>query len=86
MPNVERSRPGPLADRAAGVVGWDQSERWEMARRVNEYTADLVAMRPGHFGHFAALPLPNVDGALSEIEYALDTLLVDGVIFLGNYA
>jgi aminocarboxymuconate-semialdehyde decarboxylase len=57
-----------------------------MARRVNEYTADLVAKRPGRFGNFATLPLPDVNGALSEIEYALDTLRVDGVIFLGNYA
>ena len=57
-----------------------------MARRVNEYTAGLVATRPGRFGNFATLPLPDVDGALSEIEYALDTLRVDGVIFLGNYA
>jgi len=57
-----------------------------MARRVNEYTAGLVATRPGRFGNFATLPLPDVDVALSEIEYALDALLVDGVIFLGNYA
>jgi aminocarboxymuconate-semialdehyde decarboxylase len=48
--------------------------------------ADLVAKRPGRFGNFATLPLPDVNGALSEIEYALDTLRVDGVIFLGNYA
>jgi hypothetical protein len=29
------------------VVGWAQTERREMARRINEYTADLVADRPG---------------------------------------
>jgi hypothetical protein len=39
-----------------GVVGWDQSERREMARRVNENTADLVAKRPDRFGNFATLP------------------------------
>ncbi len=43
------------------VVGWDQTERREMARRVNEYTADLVAKRP------------DIDGALRELEHALDT-------------
>jgi hypothetical protein len=55
-------------------------------RRSHEYTAHLVAKRPDRFGHFATVPLPDVDGALSELEYALDTLRADGVILLGNYA
>jgi hypothetical protein len=37
-----------------------------MPRRVNEYTADLVAKRPDRFGNFVTVPLPDVDGALSE--------------------
>jgi predicted TIM-barrel fold metal-dependent hydrolase len=55
-----------------------------MARRVNEYTADLVAKRPDRFGNFATLSLPDVDGALSELEHALGTLCADGVILLGS--
>jgi predicted TIM-barrel fold metal-dependent hydrolase len=77
---------GMLSLTAPGIVGWDKGERREMARRVNEYTADLVAKRPDRFGNFATLPLPDVDGALSELEYALETLRADGVILLGNYA
>jgi predicted TIM-barrel fold metal-dependent hydrolase len=77
---------GILSLTAPGIVGWDKSERRKMARRVNEYTADLVAKRPDRFGNFATVPLPDVDGALSELEYALDTLGADGVILLGNYA
>jgi 6-methylsalicylate decarboxylase len=69
-----------------GIVRWEQNERREMARRVNDYTAELVAKRPDRFGNFATVPLPDVDGALSEIEYSLDTLRADGVILLGNYA
>jgi len=69
-----------------GIVGWNKSERPQIARRVNDYTADLVAKRPDRFGHFATLPLPDVDGALLELEYALGTLRADGVILLGNYA
>jgi len=41
---------------------------------VNEYTADLVAKRPDRFGDFATPPVPDVDGALQELEHALDTL------------
>jgi 6-methylsalicylate decarboxylase len=76
---------GMLSLTAPGIVGWDKAERREMARRVNEYTADLVDRRPDRFGNFATLPLPDVDGALSELEYALETLRADGVILLGNY-
>lgn len=77
---------GILSLTAPSVVGWDKSERREMARRVNEYTADLVVKRPDRFGNFATLPLPDVDGALRELEHGLDTLRVDGVILLANYA
>jgi hypothetical protein len=77
---------GILSLTAPGIVGWDKSERRKMARRVNEYTADLVAKRPDRFCNFAPAPLPDVDGALSELECALDTLRDDGVILLGNYA
>lgn len=77
---------GILSLTAPSVVGWDQSERRDMARRVNEYTADLVVKRPDRFGNFATLPLPDVDGALRELEHGLDTLRVDGVILLANYA
>lgn len=77
---------GILSLTAPSVVGWDQSERRDMARRVNEYTADLVVKRPDRFGNFATLPLPDVDGALRELEHGLDTLRADGVILLANYA
>jgi 6-methylsalicylate decarboxylase len=77
---------GILSLTAPSVVRWDKSERREIARRVNEYTADLVAKRPDRFGNFATLPIPDVDGALRELEHALDTLRADGVILLANYA
>jgi predicted TIM-barrel fold metal-dependent hydrolase len=77
---------GILSLTAPGIVAWEKSERRKMARRVNEYTANLVAKWPDRFGNFATLPLPDIDGALAELDYALDTLRVDGVILLGNYA
>ncbi len=77
---------GILSLTAPSVVRWYKTQRREMARRVNEYTANLVAMHPDRFGHFATLPLPEVDGALREIEYVFDTLHADGVILLANYS
>jgi predicted TIM-barrel fold metal-dependent hydrolase len=77
---------GILSLTAPSVVRWDKKQRREMARRINEYTADLVAKRPDRFGNFATLPVPDVDGALRELEHALDTLRADGVILLANYA
>jgi aminocarboxymuconate-semialdehyde decarboxylase len=77
---------GILSLTAPGVAHWNKSERHEIALRVNEYTAALVAKRPDRFGHFATLPLPDVDGALRELEHALDTLRADGVILLANYS
>ncbi|MBW0275519.1 amidohydrolase [Nocardia sp. MH4] len=56
-----------------------------MARRVNEYTADLVSARPQRFGNFATVPLPDVEGAVAEIDYALDELQADGIVLLSNY-
>lgn len=40
---------GILLLTAPGIVGWEKSDRREMARRVNEYTADLVARRSDRF-------------------------------------
>ena len=77
---------GILSVSTPGVVGWAQTERREMARRINEYTADLVADRPDRFGSFATLPLPDVGGAIEELGYALDTLHADGIVLMASYA
>jgi 6-methylsalicylate decarboxylase len=77
---------GILSVSTPSVVGWGVDERRQMARRINEYTADLVAMRPDRFGNFATLPLPDIEGALAEADYALGTLHADGVVVMASYA
>ncbi len=67
-----------------GVYFGDAVFARDLARRCNEILADLVRDHPQRFGAFAILPLPNVDAALHEIEYAFDTLKLDGVILLAS--
>ncbi len=57
----------------------------ELARRCNEYCAGLFSGTDGKLGGFAALPLPALDAALTEVAYALDTLQLDGIGLLANY-
>src|SRR5919109_3700238 len=56
-----------------------------IAREINEAGAEAVADDPERFGLFAALPLPDVDGAIEEIAYAFDVLRADGVMLLSNH-
>lgn len=67
---------------APGVYFGDDTFTRDLARRCNEISAGLVSDYPGRFGAFASLPLPDVDAALRELEYALDTLGLDGVVLL----
>ena len=57
-----------------------------IARDLNDYGAGMVSSYPGRFGLFAALPFPDADACLKEIEYAFDTLKADGVGLLSSYS
>ncbi len=57
----------------------------ELARRCNDYAAELIARWPSRFGAFATVPMESMDGAGGEIAHALDVLGFDGVSLFASY-
>jgi len=71
----------------AGPGAWygDAKGARQISRAWNEFAAQLSRDNKSRVGVFALIALPDVDGALSEIEYALDTLRLDGVGLYTSY-
>jgi 6-methylsalicylate decarboxylase len=68
-----------------GIWFGNNEEARTLARLCNDYGTQMAKDHSGRFGLFAALPLPDVDGCLREIEYAFDTLKADGVGILTQH-
>ena len=76
---------GMLSIAVGGVSFGDNEATRTLVREDNEFAAKMVRDYPGRFGHLAALPLPNQDASLKEIEYAFDTLKADGIALVTDY-
>jgi predicted TIM-barrel fold metal-dependent hydrolase len=74
-----------VASTVPGVYWGDTAATVRLARSANEFGARIVQDDPAHFGYFAALPLPDAEASLREIEYSLDTLKADGIQLYSSY-
>lgn len=62
----------------------DSDECSRVVRQYNEYGARLKSASPNRIRFCASLPLPDVDAAVAEAIYAIDTLGADGVKLATN--
>ena len=67
------------------LLGADIQQNRALARSWNEFGAQVGRDFPGRFGLFASLPLADVEGSISEIDYAFDHLHADGCGIATNY-
>jgi predicted TIM-barrel fold metal-dependent hydrolase len=65
--------------------GADAAGMQRMSRLCNEFAAKMVRDYPGRFGLFASLPMPDVDGALKEIDHAFGALKADGINLMTSF-
>jgi predicted TIM-barrel fold metal-dependent hydrolase len=79
-------RAAVLSVSSPGVHFGDDAKARDLARHMNEAAAAVVAAHADRFGLFACLPLPDVDGALEEVAFALDQLGADGVVVQTNHS
>lgn len=80
--NIERSI---LSLSSPGVHFGDNDAARALARTMNQFASTVARARPDRFGFFATLPLPDVDGAIDELDHACDVLGAHGVAVQTNY-
>ncbi|VVN29334.1 hypothetical protein PS673_04728 [Pseudomonas fluorescens] len=81
---VSISSPG------VGSLAYDSA--LAVARKANEFAANMTTLHPSRFGMFATIPLrgddhaaKSIDASIEEVRFALDELDADGICLLSNY-
>ena len=85
--DMDRNGVASVVISPAGPGAWygDVAGARQICRAWNEYAAGLRRDHGYRVGVFALVALPDVEGSLREIEYALDTLGLDGIAFYTSY-
>ena len=68
-----------------GVQFGDPKAAPALARRCNDFSAELNARWPRRFGGFAVVPMGDVGEAVAEVAYSLDQLKLQGVCLFASY-
>jgi 6-methylsalicylate decarboxylase len=55
------------------------------ARRCNDYAGELIARHPARFGCFGLVPMHDIDAAVAEARYCLETLRFEGISLFASY-
>jgi 6-methylsalicylate decarboxylase len=72
-----------VAQPGVGFLAGDAA--FAMARRCNDYSAELIARARGRFGAFALVPMHDIDGAIAECRYCVEELRFEGVCLFASY-
>jgi 6-methylsalicylate decarboxylase len=68
-----------------GVQFLDPTPARALARRCNDYAAELIARWPKRFGAFATVPMAETKDAVDEVTHAFEQLKFNGVTLFASY-
>jgi len=72
-----------MAQPGVGFLPGDKAAAF--ARRCNDYAAELIAQHPRRFGCFGLVPMHDIDAAIAEARYCLETLRFEGISLFASY-
>jgi 6-methylsalicylate decarboxylase len=56
-----------------------------LARKCNDYSAEVIEQWPTRFGCFGLVPMHDIDAAIAEAAHCLNTLHFEGVCLFASY-
>ena len=68
-----------------GVGFMPDEKAADFARRCNDYAVELIALYPERFACFGLLPMHDIDTAIAESRYCLETLCFEGISLFASY-